>query len=148
MEKNKILNIMVAQHGLIEALFLAFKDEVKVHQERAKIFLSEFSWEIKKHFFIEEAAIFGFSLAGNSEITEIISRLKYEHVLMADQLNKMIKGISEINNGQTEEFLKLLTSHREAEEQKLYPHLDEKLSDEQKMLIISRINEIPVNKFK
>jgi len=49
------------------------------------------------------------------------------------------------NSEEMKEFLKLITIHREKEEQKLYPLLDEKLPGIEKNLIISRVNEIPIN---
>jgi len=145
MGNTAILDIMVAQHGLLEALFQAFKDEFKENPEAAKKFLSEFSWEIKKHFFIEDQAIFALLPWKDSEILEIVRDLKKEHIIMLDKLEKISENLSDEENNGIENFLKLLTSHREKEEQKLYPLLDEKLSGEEKSLVISRVNEIPIS---
>jgi len=46
MENTTILDIMVVQHGLIEALFQAFQSESKENSESEKKFFSEFFWEI------------------------------------------------------------------------------------------------------
>jgi hemerythrin-like domain-containing protein len=146
MENTTILDIMVAQHGLIEVLFQAFKDEFKENSESAKKFLSEFSWEIKKHFFIEDQAIFAILPWKDHEISEMAQGLKKEHITMLIKLEKMLENLSNESEEEMQEFLKLMTSHREKEEQKLYPLLDEKLPEVEKNLIISRINEIPVSK--
>jgi len=142
---NTILDIMVAQHGLLEALFQAFKGEFKENPEAAKKFLSEFTWEIKKHFFIEEQAIFGLLPWKDSEILEIVRELKKEHIIMFDKLEKMLENLSDESEKEMQEFLKLITIHREKEEKKLYPLLDEKLSEAEKVLVISRVNEIPIS---
>ncbi|OGZ62696.1 MAG: hypothetical protein A2998_00410 [Candidatus Staskawiczbacteria bacterium RIFCSPLOWO2_01_FULL_37_25b] len=71
--------------------------------------------------------------------------LKKEHIIMLDKLEKISENLSDEENNGIENFLKLLTSHREKEEQKLYPLLDEKLSGEEKSLVISRVNEIPIS---
>ena len=146
MGNTAILDIMVAQHGLLEALFQAFKDEFKENPEAAKKFLSEFSWEIKKHFFIEDQAIFALLPWKDSEILEIVRDLKKEHIIMLDKLEKMLENLSDESGEEMQGFLKLVTSHREKEEQKLYPLLDERLPEAEKGLIISRVNEIPINK--
>jgi len=145
MENTTILDIMVAQHGLLEVLFQAFKDEFKENPEAAKKFLSEFSWEIKKHFFIEDQAIFALLPWKDPEISEIVHGLKKEHITMLDKLEKMLENLSDESEEEMQGFLKLMTSHREKEEQKLYPLLDEKLSKAEKNLIISRVNEIPIS---
>ena len=144
MAENSILSLMVTQHALLEVLFLAAKDEVKNNPERAKSFLSEFSWEIKKHFFVEEGAIFVFSPEQDPEISETIKRLKYEHILMLDKLGKMQDNLSSASDKDLEDFSELLVHHREEEEKTLYPALDQKLSGRQKELIASHINEIPI----
>jgi len=145
MENTTILDIMVAQHGLIEALFQAFLAESKENPKSAKKFFSEFFWEIKKHFFIEDQAIFSLSPWNDSEIKEMMQGLKKEHIAILDKLAKISENSVDENSEEMKEFLKLITIHREKEEQKLYPLLDEKLSEAEKGLIISRVNEIPIS---
>ncbi len=143
--ETTILDIMVAQHGLIEALFQAFQAEMKENPESAKKLFSEFFWEIKKHFFIEEHAIFSLSPWNDPETSKMMQGLKKEHIIILEKLEKISENLSDENSEEMKESLKLITIHREKEEQKLYPLLDEKLSEEEKSLVISRVNEIPIN---
>jgi hemerythrin superfamily protein len=53
--------------------------------------------------------------------------------------------LSDESEEEMQEFFKLMTNHREKEEQKLYPLLDEKLSEAEKVMVISRVNEIPIS---
>jgi hemerythrin-like domain-containing protein len=64
---------------------------------------------------------------------------------MLDKLEIMLENLSDESEKEMQEFLELITVHREKEEQKLYPLLDEKLSEAEKGLIISRVNEIPIS---
>ena len=146
MENNNILEIMVTQHALLEVLFTAFKNEINGNLERGKSFLSEFKWESKKHFFIEEEAIFNFLPWSDPEISEMIKRIKNEHGIMADRLQNISKNLANISEIEMEGFYRLLENHRKFEEQDLYPVLDTRLTDAQKRQIIFRVNQITLNK--
>lgn len=145
MANTKILDIMVAQHGLIEALLVSFKDEMKQSEELAKKTYSELVWEVKKHFFVEEQAIFNLFPWKDTEILEMVKELKKEHVIMIEQMEK---GASEFLVEGDGGFQALIRDHLEMEEKKLYPLMDERLNDEEKALIISRINEMPLKEIK
>jgi len=142
MKKDTILDLMVAQHALIGALFVAFKDDFKISQEKAKVFFVELIGEVKKHFFIEEQAIFNLLPWKDPEISKMVAKLKREHVLMIAHLEKDLEDWSE-KEIDKEYFSKLMEGHLETEEKNLYPLLDERLNDEEKKLIISRINGMP-----
>ena len=129
----------MAQHALLDTLFAAFKDEMGTSPEKAKAFFDEFAWEMKKHFFVEEQAIFNLLVLGNNEIGDIVGRLKKEHATMLQILEKGPEGPNE-------GFAILLKNHVDLEEKKLYPALDEKLNDDEKALIVSRINQVPFEK--
>lgn len=139
---ENILNLMVMQHGMLESLFSVFQLELKNDQEKAKQSLSEFSWELKKHFFIEESVIFNFMAWKESAITTVIDQLKKEHSIMLEMVEKMSNEFPLMAEQNAEPFLKLLQSHRGVEEKNLYPRLDADLSDPQKDQIIKRANQI------
>lgn len=142
MKKDKILDIMVAQHALIETLFTAFKDEVREKSDVAKSFFSDLVQEVKKHFFIEEQAIFNLLPWKDLKIAEIVEKLKKEHSLMINMLEKASADLK-ANLLESESFSVLMKSHVATEEKELYPLLDEKLTDDEKMHIISRIEQLP-----
>jgi hemerythrin-like domain-containing protein len=139
---ENILNLMVIQHGMLESLFSVFQLELKKDQEKAKKSLSEFSWELKKHFFIEENVIFNFMSWKESAIITIIDQLKKEHSIMLEMVEKMQNEYPLVAEQNTEPFLKLLQSHRGVEEKNLYPRLDADLSESQKDQIIKRAGQI------
>ncbi len=146
MAENSILNLMISHHALIDALFSLFRDEVKEKSPRARASLSELEWEMKKHWFAEENAIFDFLPLKNIEIWKTINHLKDEHLIMLNSLKKFSESLLEITDNEIENFYKLLEEHRELEEKDLYPKLDKEMREEQKAEVILRINEIPINK--
>lgn len=139
-EKNSILNLMLDQHALIEALFFVFKDD---ETERS---LKDFSWEIKKHFFIEEGAIFDFLAWNDSQIAETIKRLKEEHIEMLNMLAKMAYVLPKTSAEDLDKFYEILKGHRETEEEELYPVLDKRLTEGQKEQVVNRINQVLIRK--
>ena len=145
MAENNISNLMINHHALIGAIFILFRDEVKEKSPRAGSTLSELAWEIKKHFFAEENAIFDFIPLRDMNIFKTINHLKDEHLAMLNSLKNFSDNFLEITDEQIEEFFNLLEDHHQTEEQNLYPKLDKELRDEQKKKIVSRINEIPIN---
>jgi hemerythrin superfamily protein len=146
MAQDTILNLMVNHHALIETMFVSFRDEAREKFPRAGASLSELSWEMKKHFFAEENAIFDFFPLKSMDIFRIINQLKEEHISMLNYLKKFSDNLARISEEDIEDFYKLLKDHRETEEKKLYPKLDKEMREDQKMQILSRINEIPITR--
>jgi len=139
---QNILDLMVIQHGLLESLFSTFKSEIKTDSKKARETLSEFSWELKKHFFAEEQVIFNFMSWKEPGISAIIDQLKKEHSMMLDGAEKISAAEDFMGQEIVESFAELLKSHRGIEEKDLYPKLDSALSDVQKEQIINRVTQI------
>jgi len=146
MPEDTILNLMVSHHALLETIFVLFRDEAKEKSKRAEATLSELLWEVRKHFFTEENAIFDFFPLRSMNVFTMINHLKDEHLVMLDSLKKFSDNLPEITDEEIEKFYNLLESHREIEEKELYPKLDKELREEQKRQVIDRINEIPIHK--
>jgi len=146
MPEDTILNLMVAHHGLLNTLFILFRDQTKEASPTADSSLSELSWEIRKHFFAEENVIFDYLPLQDEKTHQIIVRLEVEHSQMIDMLRNFIRNTPQISEKDMDNFYNLMNSHREIEEKELYPKLDKELPVEQKRQIISRINEIPLTK--
>jgi len=144
--KDNILNLMIAHHALLNALFILFRDQAAEKSPKTTVFLSELRWETQKHFFVEEKAIFDFVIMENYGVLATINQLKDEHLTMLNDLKKFEDSLAEATKEDLENFHNLMESHRKIEEGELYPKLDKELPPEQKAQIISRINEIPLTK--
>jgi len=145
MAKDNLSGLMISHHALIGMLFTLLKEELKEKSQTAGSTFSEFTWEIKKHFFTEENAIFDYLPLKSMEIFKNMNHLRDEHLIMLNLLKNFSDNFPNITGEQMEEFSNLLENHREFEEQTLYPKLDKEMREEQRKEIISRINEIPIN---
>ena len=148
MAQETILSLMLNHHALIETMFAVFRDDAKAKSKRTSASLSELTWEMQKHFFVEESAIFNIPLMQLKEIGvfTIITQLRKEHVIMLKSLKYFADNLETTTGDDIEEFFNLLDNHRKIEEINLYPRLDKQLLANQKENIIERIDEIPITK--
>ena len=103
---------------------------------------NKFKWNLEKHFFVEEKAIFIMNRDMNGEEISDIFELMKEH----GEIMKLMKDM-EANLGNEEKIdisaiKENLIKHRDFEDVVFYPKLDEILSLEQKQEIMERAREI------
>jgi hemerythrin-like domain-containing protein len=146
MEQKNILNLMIAHHALLNALFILFRDQALEKSVKTSSSLSELTWETSKHFFVEEKAVFDFVVMGNFGVLSMMNQLKDEHTIMLNDLKRFSEDPSKVTKEDLENFFNLMEVHRELEEEKLYPKIDKELLEQQKKKIIERINEFPLPK--
>jgi hemerythrin superfamily protein len=143
-EKTSILKIMVEDHhrieDLIEDVEKSLDDDFNVTEKT----FDTFEWQLQKHIFAEEKAIFTFY-----EPEDVISGYKMLPVLTKqhnDILNRLEKMKRDVQNGKipekVSEFKKVLMKHRSFEEVEVYPKLQETLTEKQKDQIIKKIKMI------
>ncbi len=140
MTKSKsIAEIMVKHHFKIDKLLHKFKDEID-HGEKTLIGeFNKFKWEMEKHFFLEEKAIFQLHYSENQESNKIKTQLKEEHNILRGKLNDIWEGLKNEKKIDFFEFRKLLIEHKNFENKVFYPRLDEELDDSRKNMIIDRL---------
>ncbi len=142
--KTSILKIMVNDHQRIEDLIDTLEESLDGDFDGIKKAFTTFEWQLQKHIFTEEKAIFTYY-----EPTEVSSGYKMLPILTKqhnDILNRLENMQREVENGQTpekvSEFKKVLVNHRTFEEIDVYPKLEETLTEEQKNLIIKKVKMI------
>ena len=138
---NRLLKLMIAHHGLIEALLAAFKDSLS-DLEKAPKALNNLSWQTEKHFFIEEKINFRFVFYNQENLYKITKHLIEEHSQILGMLKKIEGQLQKKKKIELNALSGLLREHRETEEKILYPKMDELLSQYQKDLMIEKINEV------
>jgi len=146
MEENRILKLMIAHHGLLEALLVLFRDSLDNSDEAKKIF-DDFKWQMEKHFFIEEKINFGRIVAAQPGLSEVVRKLLEEHgqmLVMAGRIKEQLE--KDGKDVDMDGFLDLIKRHRQTEEGTLYPRMGEVLSQEEQGGIIERINEVAFKK--
>jgi len=144
-DKNgSILQIMVRDHQRIETLIDTLEESLDDDFEDIQKAFDAFEWQLEKHIFAEEKAIFTFY-----EPEDVSSGYKMLPVLTKqhnDILNRLDLIRKSVQNGKTpekvSEFKKVLMKHRTFEEVEVYPKLQETLSEDQKDKIIEKVKTI------
>jgi len=143
-QTQSILTLMKQDHHHIESLLDALDEHLDASMQEIKQYFEQFEWNLEKHLFIEEKAIFTFYEPEDmSQGYKMVPTVISQHNYILNKLKNMRKIInSGIQPTDLDEFKSFLIKHRNYEERDVYPKLEEELTDEQKKVIINRINEI------
>lgn len=143
-EKKTILSLMIKEHKKIEALIDALDEQIDGEFDKLKEAFSQLEWQLEKHLFMEEKAIF--TMYEPEDINQGYNMLPTVTTHHNEILNRLGLMRHSIQNGQAPQdlykFKTFLVRHRNFEEKDLYPKLEDVLTDAQKEVIIDRINEI------
>lgn len=144
MEKKDILPKMVKDHCKIEKLLSDLEEKLDDDYSEMRKAFHKFEWELEKHLFTEEKAIFTmYSPEEVSEGYKMLPELTKQHNFIVNQLNNWRQEIRKKQKiSGIYDFKNYLTEHRLFEEKEVYPKLDQTLSDDEKQFIINRINEL------
>jgi hemerythrin-like domain-containing protein len=143
-KSTNIFKFMIKDHSKIEELLNQLEEKSNEDFESMKKTFIKFEWELEKHIFTEEKAIFtSYTPEDTSEGYKMLPELTKQHNFILNKLNNWRKDIrnkrmlSDIYS-----FKVFITKHRNFEEEKVYPMLDQSLTEEEKKHIESKINEI------
>jgi len=136
--------LMVKDHCKIEALLTDLEKAVEQDYSMMLKSFTTFEWELEKHIFIEEKAIFTSYHPDNVvEGYKMLPELTKQHNEILNRLNIMRKQLrSRQKITDISGFKTLLIGHKSFEESEVYPQLDQALNEEQKQTIITKIREI------
>ena len=143
-ESIDISSIMIGDHCKIEKLIDDLEEKTSYDFDDMKKSFNQLEWEIEKHIFAEEKAIFtDYNPKDAGQGYKMLPELTKQHNYILNTLNnwhsdiRKKKMLSDVYS-----FKEYLVKHREFEEEKVYPKLEESLSDEEKRHIIAKINEL------
>jgi len=144
---NKSINIfkeMVKNHNKIEELLNSLENKNNNNFDSMRDAFNKFEWELEKHIFTEEKAIFtSYNPDNITEGYKMLPELTKQHNYILNRLNNWRKDIQ--NKSMISDiysFKVYLIRHKNFEEEKVYPKLDQSLSGDEKRHIMSKINEI------
>ena len=143
MKSTAITEAMIRDHTKIVRLLTRF--ETSIDQEKPIMMKAfhEFLWELEKHFFTEEKAIFiAYDPEDKTVGYAMIPELIKEHNEIFNELKIMRKSIKMNKNFDFQGFKRLLVKHKNYEEETVYPKFDQELDESEKKYIIHRINDI------
>jgi len=137
-----LTEVMISEHERISEML----EEVNlaIYEDNSKISeaFNRFKWNMEKHLFIEEKAIF--QLLNNISGMEIgdTFRLMEEHGRIIALIKKIEEDFKTRDYSAIQKLMALLEEHSDFENQTFYPTLDKKLEDQKKQEILERVNEI------
>jgi len=139
---HSITTLMDEEHKRIENLFFEFEKNLEKNPIKAKNLFNQLKWNIKKHFIVEEKAIFRLSGSlSENEIGDIFELMK-EHGEIAELMNIIERNLLHEKQSDISDFKNMIASHAKFEDDVFYPKLDEVLSLEQKQEIVGRAGEL------
>ncbi len=143
-ENISILKLMTKDHGKIDILLEKLDEKSKENFSEMKKAFHNFEWELEKHIFTEERAIFtDYDPEDVREGYKMLPELTKQHNYIVNVLNNWRNDVK--SNKIPKDiygFKEFLRKHREFEEQDVYPKLDDALNKEEKENIFAKINEI------
>ncbi len=138
-----IVKILSKDHCRIDRLLSNFRSNTASPDSGKKF--EKLRWELEKHLFLEERAVFTFLRPEDNEDFAAIPELERDHdkiLEMMDAIEKSLKKKDRKNTTESvTELCNLLLNHKSFEDEKIYPKLDVELDDRQKKIITKRLNE-------
>jgi hemerythrin-like domain-containing protein len=142
--KKSILKIMIKDHCKIEELINNLEKSSKLDYKSMTNAFNKFEWALEKHIFIEEKAIFtSYNPEDVLEGYKMLPELTKQHNYIINTLNnwredvRKRRAITDIYS-----FKEFIIKHKNFEEEKVYPKLEESLTEDAKQIIIAKIKEI------
>ncbi len=141
---TKILSLMIKDHCKIEELLNNLENNNKIDFESMSKSFYKFEWELEKHIFIEEKAIFTSYRPNNVvEGFKMLPELTNQHNFILNTINNWRDEVRKKRNlTNIYSFKEFLIKHKNYEEKEVYPKLDQALSEREKKHILAKINEI------
>ncbi|KYK27295.1 hypothetical protein AYK20_08210 [Thermoplasmatales archaeon SG8-52-1] len=142
--ENSILKIMIKDHCKIEELINDLEKNSKSNYEYITKAFNKFEWELEKHIFIEEKAIFtSYNPKDVIDGYKMLPELTKQHNYIINTLNNWRQDVRKRRTlTGVYSFREFIIKHKNFEEEKVYPKLDESLSEDVKQKIISKIKDI------
>jgi len=143
MKSTAILDLMVRDHNRL----MEYLKDVEKNLGRDFGFLSNsfnvFQWNLEKHFFVEERAIFtSYNPDRIDEGYEVFLDLSEQHTEILKKIESLRKKLQRREPFDLNEIKNLLIKHKTFEEKNVYPVLDQEIDEGEKRFIIERINDI------
>lgn len=134
---------MTRDHSKILKLLHDVENSIGIELVSLMKVFDTFEWELEKHIFTEEKAIFSsYSPKNIVEGYKMVPELVQQHNELLNRVRVIRKDLMWNKSVQFYEFKEFIMAHKTFEEATLYPKLDQELTDAQKEEIIKKIREI------
>lgn len=143
MKSNAILDVMVKDHNRLMNYLKDVKNNLESDFEVLLKLFNTFEWNLEKHFFVEERAIF---TSYNPDYIEdghqLFTNLSKQHTTILEKVESLRKRLRMGKSIDVSDLEEILLKHKTYEEKKVYPVLDFEISEGEKRFMIERINEV------
>jgi hemerythrin-like domain-containing protein len=144
--EKTITDLMIEDHCRLERLLSKIEENIGQDYKLVIDVFDEFKWELEKHIFIEEKAVFKFfNPQKEKNYYDVVPNLIEEHNALLEMLNELendltAKGVNNISLDASD-FKKLLKKHKRFEEEEFYPDLEKDLTESQRKNVIKKIKD-------
>ena len=143
MKSNAILNLMVKDHSRLMKYLKNVKDNLRSDFEVLLKSFNTFEWNLEKHFFVEERAIFtSYNPEYIDDGYQLFSGLSKQHTIILEKVESLRKRLRMGKTIDISDLEEMLLKHKTYEEKNVYPVLDLEISGGEKRFMIERINDI------
>jgi len=143
MKSTILTELMVRDHGKIMKMLHEVEKSIGMELVSTMKVFDTFEWELEKHMFVEEKAIFtSYNPKNIAAGYRMMPKLIQQHNELFNKLQVMRKDLTWQRSVRFEDFRQLLLDHKTFEEETVYPKLDHELTVQQKEEIIKKIREI------
>ena len=143
MKSTAILDLMIRDHQQILANLANVEQNINKDFNLMKNSFHRFQWNLEKHFFVEERAIFlSYFPDESSENYHYFSELMDQHEKIFDSIKSMRNKLEILERNELMNFKKMLIKHKNFEEKQIYPVIDEEIDESEKQYIIDRIRDV------
>ena len=143
MKSTAILELMTKDHIKIIKYLDIVEKNLRKDPNTVMPFFHTFEWNLEKHFFVEERAIF---TSYNPDLVDegytLFLDLAKQHTILLEKLRSLKKKLQNKKAFDFNDFKRMLMKHKNFEEESVYPVLDQEIDEGEKRFIIERINEI------
>jgi hemerythrin superfamily protein len=128
MKSSSILDVMATDHTrLLKVLSKSF---------------TIFQWNLEKHFFVEERAIFTtYNPENIDDGYQLFSDLSKQHTVILENVESLRKNLRSAKPKDVSDLKTTLLNHKNFEEKHVYPILDVQIDESEKQFMIERIND-------
>ena len=143
-KSTNIFKFMVKDHYKIEKLINQLEEKNNEDFDSMNKAFKDFEWELEKHIFTEEKAIFtSYNPEDVTEGYKMLPELTKQHNYIINTLNNCREDIRKRRKiRDVYSFKEFIIKHKSYEEEKVYPKLDESLPEDEKRRTVAKINEI------
>lgn len=143
MKSTAILDLMIRDHQQILANLADVEQSINEDFNLMKNSFHRFQWNLEKHFFVEERAIFlSYFPNESSEDYHYFSELMDQHEKIFETINTIRNKLKILERNELMNFKKMLIKHKNFEEKQIYPVIDAEIDESEKQYIINRIRDV------